>query len=146
MNLKNRNIVSIIKRSKVTDYAALNLIQIMTYMHPLQMIKTLRAQIGSKTLTRVPPDEIASAISSEKSFSNYIRSSSFTIPVSSKYRCKKKNIEKTNFRLFVKLMYQDQSESSVSKLLFFLFCNVKHKEVSLNYQFTLSLTLLVNTK
>ena len=71
------------------------------------MIKTLRVQMGSKTLTRVPTDEIASASSFEKSFSRYV--SSFTIPVSSKYRCKKKNIEQTIFRLFVKFMYQDQS-------------------------------------
>ena len=36
-------------------YEELNLIQIVTYIHPLQlMIKTLRAQMGSKTLTRVP--------------------------------------------------------------------------------------------
>ena len=48
-------------------YEELNLILIVTYIHPLQMmIKTLRAQMGSKTITRVPPDEIASAILSEK--------------------------------------------------------------------------------
>ena len=36
-------------------FAELNLIQIVTYIYPLQMrIKTLRAQMGSKTLTRVP--------------------------------------------------------------------------------------------
>ena len=56
-------------------YEELNLIQIVTYIHPLQMmIKTLRAQMGSKKLTRVPPDEIASASSSEKAFSRYVSS------------------------------------------------------------------------
>ena len=43
-------------------YEELNLIQIVTYIHPLQMmIKTLRVQMGFKTVTRVPPDEITSA-------------------------------------------------------------------------------------
>ena len=88
-------------------YEELNLIHIMTYIHPLQMmIKTLRVQMGSKTLTRVPTDEIAS----EKTFSHYVSSFSFTI-----YQCqvsivvRKKNIKQTIFRLFVKFMYQDQS-------------------------------------
>ena len=91
-------------------YEELNLIQIVTYIHTLQMsTKTLRAQMGSKMLTRVPPDEIGATSSSEKSFSRYVSNFSFTIPVSSKYRCKKKNIEQTIFRLFVKFMYQDQS-------------------------------------
>ena len=45
----------------------------MTYIHPLEMmIKTLRAQMGSKTFTRVPSDKIAS--SSEKLFSRYVSS------------------------------------------------------------------------
>ena len=73
-------------------YEELNLIQFMTYIHPLQMmIKTLRAQMESKTLTRVPTDEIAYANSSEKSFSRHVSSFSFTIPVLSKYHCKKKH-------------------------------------------------------
>ena len=47
----------------------------MTYIHPLQMmIKTLRAQMGSKTLTKAPTDEIVSASLSEKSFSRYVSS------------------------------------------------------------------------
>ena len=57
-------------------YEELNLIQTVTYIHPLQMmIKTLRAQMEFKTLTRVPPDKIASASSSEKWFSCYVSSS-----------------------------------------------------------------------
>ena len=47
--------------SKFLLHAA-DLIQVVTYIHPLQInIKTLRAQTGSKTITRVPPNEIASA-------------------------------------------------------------------------------------
>ena len=50
-------------------YEKLYLIQFVTYIHPLQMmIKTLGAQMGSKTLTRVPPDEIASADSLKNCF------------------------------------------------------------------------------
>ena len=83
-------------------YVELNLIQLVTYIHPLQMvIKTLRAQMGSKMLIRVPPDEIASATSSEKLFSRYVSSFSFTIPVSVKYvSLSEKNIELTIFKLF----------------------------------------------
>ena len=89
-------------------YEELNLIQSVTYIHPLQMIiKTLRAQMGSKTLTRIPHDEIASAILSEKLFSHYVGSFSLTITVSSKYLVRKKN--SAIFSLFVKFMYQYQS-------------------------------------
>ena len=95
-------------------YEELNLIQTMTYIHPLQMlIKTLRAQMGSKTLTKAPPpDEIASASSSEKSFSLTLAASA------SLNQCQvsivvRKNIEQTLFRLFVKFLYQDQQHAFI---------------------------------
>ena len=68
--------------------------------------------MGSKMLTRVPPDEIASASLSEKLFSHYASSLENT---ASLYQCevsilvKKKNIEQTIFRLFLEFMYQDQN-------------------------------------
>ena len=80
-------IIIIIKLAKNKPCAAcgeLNLIQIVPYIHPLQMIiKSLSVQMGTKMITRVPPIEIASATSYKKSFSHYASSFSFTIPVSS---------------------------------------------------------------
>ena len=76
--------------------------------------------MGSKTLTRVPPDEIASASLSKKSFSHYVRLLrphdvlfSMNGGPDIDYRLAASLVRKKqraiNFQVFVKFMYQDQS-------------------------------------
>ena len=81
-------------------YEELNLIQIMTYIHPLQMmIQALRAQMGSKALTRVPLMKLHLQICLKIIYvlqnSVSLQCISVTESVSSAYCCKKNNKEQT---------------------------------------------------
>ena len=69
-------------------YEELNQIQIVIYIYPLQiMIKTLRAQMGSKTLTRVPLMKLHLQVRPKNCFDVMLAASVV-----------RKNIEQTIFR------------------------------------------------
>ena len=86
-------------------YEELNLIQIVTYIHPLQMmIKTLRAQMGSKKLTRVPLMKLHLQALLKKRFPVMLAALKIQLYFTrlSKYPCKKKH-RPNNFQAICKI-------------------------------------------